>query len=319
MTKLEYLKQLEDALKNKLGRNEVNEIMRDYAEYFVEGQHQGKSDFEIARKLGEPEAVAKQIISEGMEDEETKAKKQKKERFKKKVKEAKEQVKGSSILKKILLLCLFAIALPFLIIGIAMVFGILAIVFGAVFGTLGLIAGTMIAVVSTALFSLVMAVGSVGIVPSTAVCFIVLIAIAATLFSLAVITATFMAARGLYRFIKALWIKFMEPSKAPSPAMAGGYRAPVYSTTDTEYEAASYHTTGQDIGYQAASYQNPGQDTGYQPANYQNPKQPASPQGASDEMPVKEAFKQELFIQVQPQQQEAPNEEASVKEDEQNG
>ena len=67
MTKLEYLKQLEDALKNRMSRKDIDDIIRDYAEYFAEGQRQGKSEFETARGLGTPQEVAEQIVSEGME------------------------------------------------------------------------------------------------------------------------------------------------------------------------------------------------------------------------------------------------------------
>ena len=45
MTKLEYLKQLEDALKNRMSRKDIDDIIRDYAEYFAEGQRPGKSEF----------------------------------------------------------------------------------------------------------------------------------------------------------------------------------------------------------------------------------------------------------------------------------
>ena len=64
MNKLEYLRTLESTLQTRLSQNEVNEIMRDYAEYFAEGARQGKTDEEIAANLGDPIEVARQVIAE---------------------------------------------------------------------------------------------------------------------------------------------------------------------------------------------------------------------------------------------------------------
>ena len=64
MTKLEYLEILEQKLKKAMSQKEVNDIIRDYAEYFEDGKSQGKGDDEIAAKLGFPEDVAKQILEE---------------------------------------------------------------------------------------------------------------------------------------------------------------------------------------------------------------------------------------------------------------
>lgn len=44
MTKLEYLKQLEDALKNRMSRKDIDDIIRDYAEYFAEGSAKEKAN-----------------------------------------------------------------------------------------------------------------------------------------------------------------------------------------------------------------------------------------------------------------------------------
>lgn len=42
MNKQEYLERLEACLKHKLSRDEIEDIMRDYAEYFEEGRRQSK-------------------------------------------------------------------------------------------------------------------------------------------------------------------------------------------------------------------------------------------------------------------------------------
>lgn len=64
MTKIEYLKQLEDELRYKISEQEMYDIMRDYAEYFEEGKKQGKTDKQIIEALGIPYVVAKQILGE---------------------------------------------------------------------------------------------------------------------------------------------------------------------------------------------------------------------------------------------------------------
>ncbi|GEM_PF-4157469 len=64
MSRYEYLKTLESHLRLSLSRSEINDILRDYGEYFNEGENQGKSEWEIIAKLGDPKEVAQQIISE---------------------------------------------------------------------------------------------------------------------------------------------------------------------------------------------------------------------------------------------------------------
>lgn len=64
MNKMEYLERLESCLKWKVSKRELDDIMRDYAEYFEEGRRQSKADSEISAKLGDPEIVAQQIIEE---------------------------------------------------------------------------------------------------------------------------------------------------------------------------------------------------------------------------------------------------------------
>lgn len=67
MNKLEYLRTLENALHTRLSQREVNDVIRDYAEYFAEGARQGKTDEEMAANLGDPIEVARQVIAESQE------------------------------------------------------------------------------------------------------------------------------------------------------------------------------------------------------------------------------------------------------------
>ena len=69
MNKQEYLERLQACLKHKLSKEEIEDIMRDYAEYFEEGRRQSKQDSEIAAKLGDPELVVEQLIEESQEQQ----------------------------------------------------------------------------------------------------------------------------------------------------------------------------------------------------------------------------------------------------------
>lgn len=64
MTKESYLQALENLLKKHLSKSEIDDILRDYGEYFDDGRRQNKTDTEISAKLGDPEIIAQQFIEE---------------------------------------------------------------------------------------------------------------------------------------------------------------------------------------------------------------------------------------------------------------
>ena len=68
MNRAEYISQLEFSLKGKLPPREINEILRDYSEYFEAGKSEGKTEEEISVNLGIPSMVAEQILSENEEE-----------------------------------------------------------------------------------------------------------------------------------------------------------------------------------------------------------------------------------------------------------
>lgn len=151
MNKLEYLRTLESALQARLSQQEVNEIMRDYAEYFAEGARQGKSDDEIAANLGDPIGVAQQVITE--------------------TQEARQQAqpaqapKETNVLVKVLLIVLGICLLPFAVclLGGALFVAAMAVVclFGAVaFCGCGVLFG---------LAGLAVSLMYIGVLPATAV------------------------------------------------------------------------------------------------------------------------------------------------------
>ncbi|EQF25747.1 hypothetical protein QEW_1728 [Clostridioides difficile CD160] len=62
MNKTEFLEILKDYLKKDFSESEVNDILRDYEEYFVDGIIEGKSDMEIIASLGSPKSIARELI-----------------------------------------------------------------------------------------------------------------------------------------------------------------------------------------------------------------------------------------------------------------
>lgn len=64
MSKTEFLEILKDYLKRDFSESEVNDILRDYEEYFIDGIIEGKSDMEIIAALGSPKSIAKDLISQ---------------------------------------------------------------------------------------------------------------------------------------------------------------------------------------------------------------------------------------------------------------
>lgn len=137
MTKLEYLKQLEDALKNRMSRKDIDDIIRDYAEYFAEGQRQGKSEFETARGLGTPQEVAEQIVSEGMGNTQS--------AINAKVKNTWKKVRTSSIWNKVFLVILILALSPFILAGGGLILAALGIVVGALAGVVAALFGALLA------------------------------------------------------------------------------------------------------------------------------------------------------------------------------
>ncbi len=125
MSKQEYLDKLEACLRHYLSKAEIEDILRDYAEYFEEGRRQSKSDSEIAAKMGDPEMVAKELIEENLQNKEDLAQKvrTKAREAGEKVKNAASSNKWSTFLKVLLIL----LALPFAAAG---TFLLLCILFG---------------------------------------------------------------------------------------------------------------------------------------------------------------------------------------------
>ena len=72
MNKSEFLEILKDYLGKDFSEYEVNDILRDYEEYFVDGIIEGKSDMERISALGSPKSIAKDLVSQMKEKDENK-------------------------------------------------------------------------------------------------------------------------------------------------------------------------------------------------------------------------------------------------------
>lgn len=62
MTKNQFLAELERHL-NKLPKQELEDILRDYEEYFQNALSDGKTEQEIAKSLGSPKQLAKELLA----------------------------------------------------------------------------------------------------------------------------------------------------------------------------------------------------------------------------------------------------------------
>lgn len=64
MNKREFLEILKDYLSNHFSDDEVNDILRDYEEYFIYGEIEGKSDLQIIESLGSPKSIVRDLVGE---------------------------------------------------------------------------------------------------------------------------------------------------------------------------------------------------------------------------------------------------------------
>lgn len=64
MSKNDFLEILRDYLNGTFSELEINDILRDYEEFFLNGELQGKSEEEIIRGLGSPKSIANELIDE---------------------------------------------------------------------------------------------------------------------------------------------------------------------------------------------------------------------------------------------------------------
>lgn len=96
MNKNDFLDILRDYLKGIFSQIEINDILRDYEEFFLNGELQGKSEEEIIKGLGSPKSIANELIEE-MKGQSTSTQKDSGEIFEKVNMEAKRAFKSCKI------------------------------------------------------------------------------------------------------------------------------------------------------------------------------------------------------------------------------
>lgn len=96
MNRNDFLDILRDYLKGTFSQLEINDILRDYEEFFLNGELQGKSDEEIIKGLGSPKSIAQELIEE-MKGQSPKVEKDNNEIFDKVNKEAKKAWKNAKV------------------------------------------------------------------------------------------------------------------------------------------------------------------------------------------------------------------------------
>ncbi len=64
MRKEDFLEILKDYLKNSFSQEEIMDIVRDYEEYFIDGEIEGKTEMDIIASLGSPKEIAKELVAQ---------------------------------------------------------------------------------------------------------------------------------------------------------------------------------------------------------------------------------------------------------------
>ena len=144
MKKEDFLEILRDYLKKGFSEDEINEIVRDYEEYFVDGLIEGKTEMEIISSLGSPKEIANELLSESNIKNESKIKGKFKSglnKFKVNLND-KEHVKSRKKIE-ILQVLLTIILLPFAFSIVCSTIGVGVVLIGSL---LALVAGTPFAI-----------------------------------------------------------------------------------------------------------------------------------------------------------------------------
>ena len=194
MSRYEYLKSLEGYLLKYLTREEVNEILRDYGEYFSEGEQTGKTEAQIIAELGDPQTVARQIILESKPgtainfDSST-------EKAKRAAGEAVSFFKTTT--GKIVLVVLAILTAPIWLSACGTLFGGVFAIFGILFGFIGLGGISVLSGVITATVAIIYSTS----VPATTVALLIVLSLAMIAGGIFCVSFTLIVARLLWRLL----------------------------------------------------------------------------------------------------------------------
>lgn len=120
MTKEKWIEDLKNGLKG-LSKEEIDEIIADYNEYFYDAMESGRSEEEIAQALGEPKKLAKQFKADS------------------RIKKAQADMSPKNVLKAIF--AIVTLSVFNIVVMIGPIMGVLGLIFGAAVTGIGILGG----------------------------------------------------------------------------------------------------------------------------------------------------------------------------------
>ncbi|MEG2295369.1 MAG: DUF1700 domain-containing protein [Oscillospiraceae bacterium] len=201
MKRIAYLQLLEKRLKYRLPKREINEIIRDYAEYFVEGERQRKTEEALTSELGSPQIVAKQLIGDHMQNL---FKTGPSDRIK--VKKINDYTKSEpsdekKLLKYLLIAAIFVVTCPLWGAVLLVLIGIIATVLLLFFTGIALAGCLGIAGIVVGIAFLMVAVALYGFLPNTSIAAFVLLALTVVFGVFTVVGAISLFLRMIFRIV----------------------------------------------------------------------------------------------------------------------
>lgn len=132
MNKEKWIETLKNNLKG-MSKDEIDEIILDYNEYFYDAMESGRSEEEIAEALGNPQKLAKQFKADS------------------RIKQAQADMNLRNVLKAIF--AIVTLSVFNIIVMIGPIMGILGLIFGSAVAGLGVLGGGIIGFFAVLLFS----------------------------------------------------------------------------------------------------------------------------------------------------------------------
>lgn len=131
MTKEKWIEELKSGLKG-LSKEEIDEIIADYNEYFYDAMESGRSEEEITHALGEPKKLAKQFKADST------------------IKKAQAEMNPKNVLKAIF--AIVTLSVFNIVVMIGPIMGLLGLIFGGAVTGIGILGGGILGFFGVLLF-----------------------------------------------------------------------------------------------------------------------------------------------------------------------
>jgi len=131
MTKEKWIEELKSGLKG-LSKEEIDEIIADYNEYFYDAMESGRSEEEITQALGEPKKLAKQFKADST------------------IKKAQADMNPKNVLKAIF--AIVTLSVFNIVVMIGPIMGVLGLIFGGAVTGIGILGGGILGFFGVLLF-----------------------------------------------------------------------------------------------------------------------------------------------------------------------